>query len=99
MEAGTTVEYRCPTCRECSKCKNSDVTEKVSLREEVEQKAVEESVYFDRYNKKVMVNLPKRGAEEFFLSSNKDIAMKVYKKICDKAAKNQETKLEINAAF
>ena len=99
MEAGTTVEYRCPDCRECSKCKNSDTTDKISLREEVEQKAVEDSVSFDRVNKKVIVSLPKRGKEEFFLSSNRDIAVKVYKKICEKASKNEETKLEINAAF
>ena len=99
MEAGTSVEYRCPACRECVKCKNSDTTDKVSLREEVEQKAVEDSVFFDREKKKVMVKLPKRGKEEFFLSSNRDIALKVYKKICEKATKSEETKKEINAAF
>ena len=71
IEGGTTVEYRCPACRECSKCKNSDTTEKISLREEVEQKAVEDSVHFDRENKKVMVELPKRGEEEFFLTSKR----------------------------
>ena len=27
MEAGTNVEYRCPACRDCSKCKNSDFTD------------------------------------------------------------------------
>ena len=70
IEGGTTVEYICPSCRECSKCKNSDTTEKISLREEVEQKAVEDSVHFDRENKKVMVELPKRGEEDFFLTSD-----------------------------
>ena len=99
VEAGTTVDYRCPDCRECIRCKNSDSTEKVSLREEVEQKLIEDSVHFDRENKKVMVNLPKRGEEEFFLSSNRDIAYKVYQKICDKASKNEEIKFEINKAF
>ena len=51
MEGGTTVDYRCPNCRECIKCKNSDNTDKISLREEIEQKAVEDSVHFDRENK------------------------------------------------
>ena len=46
-----------------------------------------------------MINLPKRGAEEFFLSSNRDIALKVYKKICEKASKSEETRQEIVTAF
>ena len=99
MEGGTTVDYRCPACRECTKCKDSDKTDKISLREEVEQKAVEDSVFFDRENKKVMVKLPKRGEEEFFLSSNRECAMKVYKNICQKASKSEDIKQEINAAF
>ena len=56
------------------------------MREEVEQKAVEDSVTFDRVNNKVMVNLPRRGREEFFLSSNRDIALKVYRRICEKTS-------------
>ena len=66
------------------------------MREELEQKAVEDSVTFDRVNNKVMVNLPKRGKEEFFLSSNRDIALKVYRRICQRASKSEETKLDIN---
>ena len=99
IEGGTSVEYRCPACRECSKCKNSDATERISLREEVEQKAVEDSIHFDRKNKKVMVELPKRGEEEFFLTSNRDVAKKFYQKIAEKVSKNEETKAEVNAAF
>ena len=99
MEAGTSVEYRCPACRDCSRCRNSDVTDKVSLREEVEQKAIEDSVFFDRENNKVIVSLPKRGKEELFLTSNRDIAMKVYRSMCSKAAKSQECKDQINVAF
>ena len=98
MEEGTSVEYRCPACRECAKCKNSDFTDKVSIREEVEQKAIEDSITFDRENRKIWVSLPKRGEERFFLSSNRDIALKVYKKICEKATKDPTIKTEINAA-
>ena len=99
IEAGTSVDYRCPECRECLRCKNSDNTDKISLREEVEQKAIEDSVHFDRQNRKIMVNLPKRGSEEFFLSSNRDIALKVYRKICEKASKGEDIRQEINIAF
>ena len=74
MEAGTNVEYRCPACRDCSKCKNSDFTDKISIREEVEQKQIADSITFDRVNKKILVSLPKRGEEKFFLSSNRESA-------------------------
>ena len=99
LEAGTTVDYRCPDCRECVRCKNSDTTDKISLREEIEQKAVEDSVNFDRHNDRILINLSKRGTEEFFLTSNRDIALKVFRKICEKASNNIETKQEIVAAF
>ena len=92
MEAGTSVEYCCLACRDCSCCINSDVTNKVNLREQVEQKAIEDSVFFDRENNKVIVSLPKRGKEQLFLTSNSDIAMKVYRSMCSKAAKSQECK-------
>ena len=98
MESGTSVEFRCPACRDCSKCRNSDFTDKISIREEVEQKQVEDSIHFDRENKKIWVSLPKRGDERFFLSSNRDIALKVYKKMCEKASKDSFIKEEVIAA-
>ena len=42
IEGGLTVDYRCPSCRECPKCKDADTTEKISMREESEQKAIED---------------------------------------------------------
>ena len=61
----------------------------------MEQKAIEDSISFDRSNKKIWVSLPKRGDESFFLSSNRDIALNVYKKVCQKAAKDPDIKKEI----
>ena len=55
LEGGLTVDYRCPSCRECPKCKDSDTTEKISMREESEQKAIEDSVTLDTENKKIVV--------------------------------------------
>ena len=95
MEAGTNVEYRCPACRDCSKCKNSDFTDKISIREEVEQKQIEDSITFDRVNKKILVSLPKRGEEKFFLSSNRESALKIYHQMCRKASKDPSVKTEI----
>ena len=99
MEGGMTVEYRCPACRECPRCRDADTTEKISMREEVEQKAIEDSVTLDMVNKKIVVTLPKRGKEEQFLSSNRDIALKVLNGVCNKASKSENTKLEISKAF
>ena len=93
------MEYRCPACRDCAKCKDSDTTEKISLREEVEQKQIVDSVMLDLENKRIVVKLPKRGPEEQFLTSNRDLALKVYKGICVKASKSDKVKEEIKAAF
>ena len=84
------MEYRCPACRDCLKCKNNDTTEKVSLREEVEQKQIVDSVRLDLDNKRIVTRLPKRGPEEQFLTTNRDLAMKVYKGICVKASKSEK---------
>ena len=98
MESGTTVEYRCPSCRDCNKCRDSEYTDKISIREEIEQKQVEDSISFDRISKKIWVSLPKRGDESFFLTSNRDMALKVYQKMCEKASKDPAVKTEIIAA-
>ena len=41
---GTEVSYRCVTCRNCIKCKDSELQEKISLNEEVEQALLERSL-------------------------------------------------------
>ena len=99
IEGGLTVDYRCPSCRECPKCKDADTTEKISMREESEQKAIEDSVTLDTENKKIVVSLPKRGKEEQFLTSNRDIALKVLDGVCRKAATNEKTVLGIQKAL
>ena len=97
LEGGLTVDYRCPSCRECPKCEDSDTTEKISMREESEQKAIEDSVTLDTENKKIVVSLPKRGKEEQFLTSN--IALKVLDGVCKKASANENTVCGIQKAF
>ena len=99
VESGTSVKYSCPACPDCAKCKDSDMTDKISIREEIEQKQIEDSIVFDKKNKKIWVTLPKRGSEEYFLSSNRDIALKVYHKMCEKASKDPSIKDEIVKAI
>ena len=70
QESGISLEYRCPTCRSCSKCKNAPDTDRISLREEAECAAIRDSVKVDFNEKKIMCTIPLRGREEDFLSNN-----------------------------
>jgi hypothetical protein len=98
MESGLDVDYRCIKCRECAQCKKSDHAEKISLREEQEMQLVRESIYLDWDKKKIVCTLPVRGEETDFLTSNKDIAMKVLDQQCKRWHKD-ENKESILAAF
>ena len=72
-------------------------TEVRMTQEEYRRQEVRQTL--DKVNKRIVVTLPKRGKEEQFLSSNRDIALKVLNGVCKKAAKNENTKLEISKAF
>ena len=70
LESGVDVEYRCVECRDCTRCKNADQTEKISLRQEGEMLKVAESVQLDWERGRIVCSLPLRGPERDFLSSN-----------------------------
>ena len=59
---------------------------------------VKDSIYLDWENKKIVCSLPVRGEETDFLTSNKDIAMKVLDQQC-KRWYNDENKDSILEAF
>ena len=40
MEQGINLEYRCQKCRDCWSCRNSNETERISVREEQEDEAI-----------------------------------------------------------
>ena len=67
MSEGLSIDYRCPKCRNCSDCRRSFETERVSLREEAEDMMVWDSVFIDWENKQIVCHLPLRGKEEEFL--------------------------------
>ena len=39
QEQGIDIQYRCPKCRECWSCKNAPESERLSIREELEEEA------------------------------------------------------------
>ena len=45
--AGTQISYRCPTCRVCSECKDSEAYENISLKVEVEEDQISKSIVYD----------------------------------------------------
>ena len=48
--AGSEISYRCNKCRSCKVCKDHDLTEIMSIKEEVEQDAINRSVKVDMDN-------------------------------------------------
>ena len=96
---GISIEYRCPRCRSCTDCKRSFETERVSLREETEDFMIYESVNIDWEKNRIVCSFPMRGSEEEFLTSNRDIALRVLNQQCNKYKDDKETKATIKKAF
>ena len=92
QNSGLDVEFRCIKCRECSDCKNADETVKRSLRQEQEQYLIDSSVRLNFEEKTILCRLPCRGPESEFLSSNRDIAIKILDSVCHRYRKNEEVK-------
>ena len=96
---GISIDYRCPRCRKCTDCRRSFETERVSLREETEDFMIYESVELDWERNQIVCTLPVRGSEEEFLTSNRDIALRVLDQQCKKYHGDDDTKAAIKKAF
>ena len=99
MEQGISIEYRCPKCRQCHDCKNASDTERISVREEVEDEAIKDSVKIDFEAKKITARLPMRGDENQYLSNNRHIAVKVLENQCLKLKNDPDSKAVVIKAF
>ena len=73
QDLGIDLAYRCPKCRNCHDCRNSNET----VREELEDQAIKDSVSIDFESKKITAKLPMRGDENQYLSNNRNSALKV----------------------
>ncbi len=88
--AGSEIQYRCPKCRNCQPCRNCN--EEMTIREEIEQEKIEESVVIDTTNKRVVASLPFMADPSIKLCPNKNIARKVYDQQIKKLNKNPADK-------
>ena len=93
------IEYRCPNCRNCTRCREAVDTEKVSLREEAEEVEIKQSVKLDFKNRQFVCKLPLRAKPEDFLSSNRNSAERVLERQCKMYSKDESTKNLVLKAF
>ena len=98
-DGGLNVEYRCVKCRDCPDCRNSDESEKTSLREEAEEYMIKQSVKLDIENRRIICSLPLRGPEQDFLTNNRDRALKVLDQQCRKYHADEEVRETALKAF
>ena len=86
--AGSCIEFRCPKCRNCTDCRKGESIEKISFKSEREQAMIDSSVIVDIEKKLSIATLPFMYDPEEKLSSNRKIALKVYKGQVKKLATN-----------
>ena len=99
MQEPYDVEYRCIECRDCSRCRDGDKTERISLREEAEMYQIKQSIFLNYDKKRIDCSLPLRGPERSFLSTNTEQAIAILNKQCQKYFGDPEVKESINKAF
>ena len=93
-DAATDVSYRCVKCRDCPDCKVSEQIEEISIREEVEQSLIDKSVEVDLENCETRADLPFVKDPRGRLTSNEEIAMKVYRHQTRELAKTPKERQE-----
>ena len=74
---GSEITYRCPQCRSCKTYKH-DNNEFISIKEEVEQTIINNSVHVDASTKTAVASLPFIADPSTRLANNKGKAVKVY---------------------
>ena len=87
---GSSIDYRCPGCRSCTRCKNSEILDRISLQEEREQFIIEKSVHYDDKAQKVVAKLPFTLDPVKSLSDNYHVAKKILQSQLRIAAKRED---------
>ena len=95
---GTSVAYRCPSCRNCSSCRSGENLEEVSLIEDREQYIIERSIKYDPGKKQLIAKLPFIQNPLDKLTENLHIAKRVFSTQLKKASSDENVRLGIVAA-
>ena len=95
---GSSSEYRCLRCRNCTSCQQGDSTEFISFREEAEQYVIEMSVTFNPELKRIIAKLPfvKNPAE--FLTNNFYRASKILDGQIRKVSGSKQVRMDVITA-
>ena len=93
--AASEIMYRCIDCRKCSKCRNGERIELISVREEVEQDLINKSVKVDVQAGVTTAKLPLLDNPVVKLAPNKNKAIAVYNGQIKKLNKNKHDKLDV----
>ena len=93
--AGSQISYRCVKCRTCRDCKNHERTEALSIREEVEQDVIDDSVVVDTVNRETIASLPLMADPAIKLAPNRSIAERSYYRQVSKVLRDPKDKAAI----
>ena len=93
--AGSQISYRCVKCRTCKDCKNHERTEAISIREEVEQDVIDNSVIVDVANRETIASLPLIADPVVRLAPNRSIVERSYYRQVNKVLRDPNDKAAI----
>jgi len=96
--SGSIISYRCIKCRSCQDCKHHDITESISIQEEVEQNLIDNSIIVDIKNHQSVASLPLIYDPIIKLNPNKTRALKVYQQQANKLSKFPNDKQDVIAS-
>ena len=94
-EAGNETTYRFINCRGCKTCKDHDQIEITSIKEEIEQDMINQSVHVDLKQCQTIANLPLMHDPAIKFYPNKTKALKVYNQQLKKLSKEPQAKEQV----
>ena len=96
-EAGSEITYRCINCHAFKTCKDHDQIKITSIKEEIEQDIINQSVQVDLKQRQAIANLPLMHDPAIKLCPNKTKALKVYNQQLKKLSNNHKTKNKLSS--
>ncbi|MCH2406210.1 MAG: hypothetical protein MK200_08470, partial [Nitrosopumilus sp.] len=93
--AGSEILYRCVDCRKCTKCRNGEKIELISIREEVEQDIINKSISVDVHAGITTARLPLLDNPVLKLAPNKDKALAIYRNQVRRLNRNETDKRDV----